>query len=156
MEMSRIGKEMLAFQELLAEQHNYEPLNQLSMFDEDVREKYLRNLPEWCSIVGDQNKELRSLNGTLLAVGYNRIVIGDYGAFIEIDPDHIVKENLRVKEGQEYRSTDPRFADRVKYFWLTATDKSNCKVYLQQKRVSYADYLPGMYYISPYEVYAGD
>ena len=152
---SRIGKEMLAFQEKLATEHKYEPIK-IDLFIGDVREKYRSALPEWCIVDGDKKAALYSLDGTLLCTGYERIVIGDYGAFIEIHPESIRKESLCCKQGQEYRFSDVRFSANVKYLWLTAKDKSDCKIYHQKKKVSYADYIPGMYYISPYEVYKED
>ena len=152
MEISKIGKEMLAFQARLAEEHHYEPMPQISLFDGDVREKYRNALPEWCNLNGDPHAALKTLDGTLLSVGYERIVIGDYGAFVEISPASIRKEALCCKQGQEYRYASERFAERVKYLWMTVKDRSDCKIYLQKKTVTYADYVPGMYYISPYEV----
>lgn len=152
MEMSKIGKEMLAFQERLAAEHKYKPV-EVDLFFGDVREKYRSALPAWCSVDGDKTSQLYSLDGTLICDGYERIVIGDYGALIEISPACIRKDGLCCKKGQEYRMSDERFAANVKYLWLTTKDQSDCKIYLQRKRVSYADYEPGMYYISPYEVY---
>lgn len=152
MRISKVGKEMLAFQARLAEEHHYKPLPQMSLFNGDVREKYRNALPEWCNLNGDPSAALKTLGGTLLSVGYERIVIGDYGAFVEISPTSICEEALCCKQGQEYRYTDERFAEKVKYLWLTAKDQSDCKIYLQKKTVTYADYVPGMYYISPYEV----
>ena len=122
------------------------------MFDEDVRDKYLKALPDWCVLDGDSSVPLYSLDGTQIATGYKRVVIGDYGAFIEISPQQIIKDILCVKKGQEYRYNDDRFAEHVKYLWLTAKDASDCKIYLQKKTVDYADYKPHMYYISPYEL----
>lgn len=148
--MSEIGRQMLQFQEKLAEEYGYAPIG-YNLFLGDVRQKYLDALPEWCKLDGDVIP-CYTLSGTLIARGYKRIVIGDYGAFVEIGPDQINARVLRVKPGQEYRINDPQFADRVKYHWLTANDFSGIKVYFQQKTVSYADYLPGMYYISPYEL----
>ena len=149
--ISDIGKEMLAFQERLAEENHYNPITQISFEYGDVREKDRNALPEWCDIGGNFVKPLYSLEGTKIATGYTRIVIGDYGAFVEISPDQIVQENLVVKKGQEFRLSDSQYKDRVKYHWLTSRDDSDCKIYFQQKTVEYADYLPGMYYISPYE-----
>lgn len=151
-EMSLVGKEMLAFQEKLANEYKYEPIG-ISLFLGDVRERYRAALPKWCDLDGNAKQRLYSLDGTLLCTGYTRIVIGDYGAFVEIAPSRIVKNNICCKPGQEYRYSADRFAAHVKYLWLTAKDKSDCKVYFQKKRVSYADYIPGMYYISPYEVF---
>lgn len=151
-QMSEIGKEMLAFQTKLASERGYAPVD-IDLFLGDVREKYRKALPDWCSLTGDHKAALYSLDDTLLCAGYERVVIGDYGAFIEISPAQICKDALCCKPGQEFRYEDPRFAKNVKYVWLTAKDLSDCKIYYQKKTVSYADYVPGMYYISPYEVY---
>lgn len=149
--ISDIGREMLEFQARLAEENHYEPLNQLSIFGEDVRDKYLKALPGWCVVNGEPSRALYTLTGAKIATGYRRIVIGDYGAFVEVVAEQIVRDALCVKKGQEYRYKDERFAEHVKYLWLTAKDASDCKIYLQKKTVDYADYVPGMYYISPYE-----
>lgn len=151
-QISDTGKEMLAFQAKLAAERGYAPI-EVDLFLGDVREKYRQALPEWCILTGDPHAHLHSLAGTPLCSGYERIVIGDYGAFIEIAPERIYQASLRCKPGQEYRYRDSRFSENVKYLWLTAKDQSDCKIYLQKKTVSYADYVPGMYYISPYEVY---
>ena len=107
------------------------------------------------NINGDVNFKIYSLDGTLISNGYNRIVIGDYGAFIEFDKFQVIKSNLKVKEGQEYRFNNPKYSENVKYYWLTPKDDSGMKVYLQKKTVTYADYLPEMYYVSPYEILLG-
>ena len=130
---------------------NHKPIEP-NLFLGDVRQKYKEALPEWCIIEGDPTVHLYTLDGMLLSDGYARVVIGDYGAFIEIAGDQIHKETLRCKPGQEYRNQDERYSKNVKYLWLTARDRSDCKIYLQKNTVSYADYIPGMYYISPYEV----
>lgn len=142
---------MLEFQARLAEENHYKPITQISLLYGDVREKYRNALPEWCDINGSRETPLYTLAGSKLCTGYTRIVIGDYGAFVEVSPEQIVKENLIVKRGQEFRINEPQYRDRIKYHWLTSKDKSDCKIYFQQKTVAYADYLPGMYYISPYE-----
>lgn len=150
-QMSSIGKEILAFQESLASDYGYAPI-EINLFLGDVREKYRNALPEWCKLDGEDLYPLYTLAGTQICSGYERIVIGDYGAFVEISPDHILEESVHCKPGQEYRYSDERFSSNVKYLWMTAKDQSDCKIYYQKKAVSYADYLPGMYYISPYEV----
>ena len=150
-EISEIGREMLAFQEQLAQERHYAPVPP-DLFVGDVREKYLAALPSWCQLDGERDAPLLTLSGTQLCTGYNRIVIGDYGAFVEITNQQMLHRNIQVMRGQEYRYQDPRFSAHVKYFWFTARDDSQCKIYLQERPVEYADYVPGMYYISPYEV----
>ena len=152
-EISETGKQMLAFQTQMAEKYQYKPIP-IDLFIGDIREKYRETLPEWCSnILDTDNCPLFTSEGTKIVNGFKRIVIGDYGAFVEIDKSQINKSAIKVKEGQEYRYTDDRFSKHVKYLWLTAKDTSDCKIYFQKKTVDYADYLPGMYYISPFEVF---
>lgn len=142
---------MLAFQERLAKEYRYKPIEP-NLFLGDVRETYRSNLPEWCKERGDPDIKLYTLGGTLIAHGYSRIVIGDYGAFIEIGVDQICPDRICCKPGQEYRYSDERFANHVKYQWLTVLDGSEPKIYYQLKAVEYADYVPGRYYVSPYEL----
>ena len=151
LELSATGRQMLAFQKQLAEEYGYAPIG-YNLFLGDVRQKYLDALPEWCQMSGD-TIPCYTLCGTLIATGYNRIVIGDYGAFVEFTPEQIVNSAIRVKPGQEYRIDSEQFCNRVKYHWLTAKDGSDVKIYYQQKMVDYADYVPGMYYVSPYELH---
>ena len=153
MKLSKQGQEMLAFQEKLAHEFGYKPIEP-NLFLGDVRETYRANLPAWCKESGDPVTDLYTLGGTLIAHGYSRIVIGDYGAFVEITPAQIVSERICCMPGQEYRMRDERFANHVKYHWLTVLDNSYPKIYYQQKTVDYADYRPNHYYISPYELHS--
>lgn len=83
--------------------------------------------------------------GTKIATGYSRIVIGDYGAYIEIPVERMILENVRPKWPGEPKRP-------VKYIWLETKDDLKTKVYLQKARVSYADYRPGFYYIAPADI----
>lgn len=141
---------VLKYQNDLAKAYKYKPIP--PMFREETVKFYKENLPEFFSLAGD-NVPLFSHNGLKLCNRYNRIVIGDYGAFVEILPEDIIHENIKVKKGQEYRDFDERYSSRVKYSWLTTTDGSDIKIYFQKKPVDYADYVPGRYYISPYECF---
>lgn len=140
--------EVLKYQDTLAKTYKYKPIP--PMFREEALRFYKDNLPEQFSLDG-ANVPLYSPEGLMLCSKYNRVVVGDYGAFVEILPEDIVHNNIKVKKGQEYRDSDERYSARVKYSWLTATDSSDIKIYFQKKKVDYADYIPGRYYISPYE-----
>ena len=144
-----IIENLLQFQEELSLKYKYRKLNKT--LSAEVRQKYLDNLPQQLNVDGDINFKIHSLEGTLISKGYNRIVIGDYGAFIEFDKNQI-KGKLKVKVGQEYRIDNPKYSENVKYYWLTPKDNSDMKIYYQKRTVSYADYKPEMYYVSPYEV----
>lgn len=152
MKISDIGKEMLTFQTALADKYGYKPLT--SALSSECREKYTKTLPSYFQgCLSGKKTLIYSLDGTPIANGYERVVISDYGAFIEIAKDDIIRENIKVKAGQEYRYRDERYSKRVKYLWLTAKDTSDCKIYFQKKTVTYADYRPDFFYISPFECY---
>ncbi len=140
--------DVLKYQDDLVKKYKYKPIP--PMFREDVLRFYKDNLPEHFCLDGD-NCPLFTKEGLLLCHKYNRIVIGDYGAFVEVLPEDMVTENIKVKDGEEYRDFDERYSKRTKYSWLTAKDSSDVKIYFQKKTVDYADYVPGRYYFSPYE-----
>lgn len=151
--ISEAGARMLKYQEQLAREYKYKPIPRT--FFKDVRAEFKEALPEWCNVSGDTTK-LETSNGTVIASGYNRIVIGDYGAFVEFSRALANARHLKIKEGQSYRIEDPRYAEHVKYLWLTADDNSDVKVYDQKRSVEYADYKPGMLYVSVYEVFPAE
>lgn len=85
--------------------------------------------------------------GLQIANGYNRIVIGDYGSYVEFTDQQIIKASIRVKPSQRYR-LDQKSYPNIKYIWYEVVDDPEIKVYYQLKSVNYADYVPGRYYIS--------
>ena len=91
---------------------------------------------------GSKTIEFKNKARTLVAKGYKRVVVGDYGAYIEFAPEHIVHHNIKNKwPGKPSRP--------VKYIWMVTCDNEQTKVYFQQGTVGYADYKIGMYYITP-------
>ena len=80
-------------------------------------------------------------------------MVGDYGAFVELSPSQANKDVFIIAPGQAYRIENPNYSARVKYNWLSVADSSNIKIYEQKRPVDYADYKPGMYYVSVYEVF---
>ena len=166
-ELTHQGKTMLAFQAQMAAVHKYKPIP-IDLFNGNIRDKYIKELPEWCfgddksdaldhlfaesAYVTDNQRPLYDREGLQICSGYHRIVIGDYGAFVEIPEAMICQENIMCKKGQEYREKDEKYKN-VKYLWYTGKNTADCKIYLQKKTVDYADYVPGMYYVSPYELF---
>jgi len=102
--------------------------------------------------VEGQQINIYSPKDTLISVGYSQIVVGDYGAYLEISSDQIIRENIKIKVGQEFRF-DSKY--KVKYYWYCPIDNSNVKIYLQKRKVNYAEYKPKYYYISPQEIIIG-
>lgn len=137
-------------EEDLAKEYKYRKLPEdLSKW---ARNEYLLALPKDINIFGNNYQMLCSKTGKAFASGYKRVVIGDYGAFIEFSGDQLIRGVISVKKGQEYRITDPKYSNNVKYHWYTIEDGSDIKIYYQQKTVVYADYNENMFYVSPHEI----
>lgn len=136
--------------EKLVHDWNYRPIPPL--FSEEARTLYKATIPEWLEKADPKATPICTLKGTEFASGFSRVVIGDYGAFLEIAGSQINRDVIHVQPGQEYRLAEPRYAEHIKYIWMTVPDGSNVKIYWQQRAVEYADYIPGMYYVSPFEI----
>jgi hypothetical protein len=139
----------LKIEATLAKKYKYRPLKR--DLSEKYRKFYLDNIPTELNVNGWVDT-LFTLNGSPICDGYDRIVIGDYGAFIEFSTSPY---SFIVKPGQEYRIDDERYSKNVKYHWLTINDNSDVKIYHQMRTVAYADYLPDKYYVSVHEVLVG-
>lgn len=83
-------------------------------------------------------------DGTLFATGYNRVVHGGRGDYIELEKEQILLP-LFSKFGNDIENETPD----IYYWWLYPKNHPEVKVYLQKKTVKYADYIIGKYYISP-------
>ena len=132
----------------LAQKYGYKPLPK--DLSEKYRQFYIDNLPD-CFIIDGSDTVLYTKTGTVVCNGYTRIVVGDYGAFIEFDKEQANFDKHIIAPGQEYMVNDPKYSKNVKYIWMTIADGSNIKIYKQKKKVTYADYKIGMFYISPHE-----
>jgi hypothetical protein len=97
---------------------------------------------------GDPTTQFYSANGTLLATGYMRVVIGRRGAYIEFAPEHMAMQNLHVPAAQEWRYQ----SEMAYYIEHRSRDAANVKVYEQRRPVGYADYKVGLFYIAPADV----
>lgn len=82
----------------------------------------------------------------VFAESYQRVVVGGKGPYIEFIAGEI-KLPLKVKPGQEWRGKGKY--ESCKYFWLCPVGFEDIKVYVQRRRVSYADYQVGSLYVSP-------
>ncbi len=77
--------------------------------------------------------------GYSIAKGYNRVVIGDRGPYVEFLQEQMITNNVYVPLNQRHN-------------WFVEY-RSKCEhqifIYHQRKTVKYADYLIGKYYIDP-------
>ena len=110
---------------------------------------------------GNESTVFFTLRDTPIFKGYTRIVYGDHGPYVEFKPDHAIVEFVR-----KFNNTVP---EGSYYEWMTVNDESDIKIYRQLRDVKnlpnppsggfrgnrvegYADYIPGMYYVSPKEL----
>ena len=138
---------MKQLEEILANKYNYKKLP--PEISSTAQKIYTEKIPPF--LLSTKNS-LFTAAGTLICSNYERIVIGDYGAYVEFSSEQANKEAFIIAPGQEYR-LEERYKN-CKYIWLTIDDKSDIKIYYQKHSVSYADYKPQYYYVSVYEVYS--
>jgi hypothetical protein len=97
-------------------------------------------LPPFCT-TEDERLEFRTQSGLALARGYVRVEFGGRGPYIEFRPSQIIPESIKHLK-----------AKWVQYSEFRSTDTSNVKLYFQKQTVNYANYVPGMWYISPFDL----
>lgn len=98
---------------------------------------------------GNSGIELFSKSRSVLSRGYNRIVIGGRGPYVEFTDEQINFKSFYIPKDRLFRVTDRR----VYYIEFRSIDESNVKLYYQLQTVAYADYKIGMLYISPYDLF---
>lgn len=101
-------------------------------------------------IEGNCDTIFTTKNGTVVAIGYERIVLGGRGPYIEFNRGQLLANNLHIPKTEEKRINNGIYY----YVELRSNDDSNVKVYHQKKEVSYADYKVGLFYISPFDLLA--
>lgn len=97
---------------------------------------------------GVTNMGLYTSMGEMISIGYERIVFGKRGPYVEFTKYQIQEKKLYIPTDQLYRLSDPK----VFYIEFRSIDSSNTKVYYQLRNVAYADYKIGYFYISPFDL----
>ena len=94
-------------------------------------------------VKGDSFKTLFLPCGELFSHGYVRVVIGGRGPYVELQRAQILAE-LKLPEIPHY------------YYVEHRTEKDDVKIYEQVRTVNYADYVLGLYYVSPFDLRLAD
>lgn len=89
------------------------------------------------------NNNIYLIDGTLFATGFNRVVHGGRGDYVEFEGSHIILPLISKFGNDGTEDLD------IYYWWLFPENHPEVKVYLQKKTVKYADYKIGKYYVSP-------
>ena len=92
---------------------------------------------------------LYTKTGLLVASGYRRVVIGGRGPYVEFHFTDIKWNEFYVPSDLQYRADS-----KVVYYeeWRSR-DSAYVKLYLQKRKVAYADYQVGRMYISPFDLF---
>jgi hypothetical protein len=87
------------------------------------------------------------VRGFLVSIGYNRIVIGGRGPYIEFLDSQIQKSSIYIPEKELWRLNSP-----MAFYHEYRTKQGYVKFYYQIKTVDYADYQVGYWYASPFDL----
>lgn len=90
------------------------------------------------------NQKIYLKDGTLFAEGFNRVIHGGRGDYVEFEQNQILLP-LLSKFGNDIKHDDLD----IYCWWLYPEGHPEVKVYLQRKTVKYADYIINKYYVSP-------
>lgn len=115
-----------------------------------IREYFEKEMEEKIGVSKDDHIEVLLPDGVKLCKNIERIVIGDHGPYIEISPSDLLVKTECFK-GREYKHEE-KYKNNIKYFDENPVGYNNVLLYNQVRGVTYADYKPGMYYVSPYDV----
>lgn len=134
----------------LVKYFKYKPLANAA--SREAKQYYTERISPLLNVNGS-TEPLYDSSGKLICNGYDRVVIGDYGPYIEFSEGSANASKFIIKEGQEWRLNLKRYP-HVKYTWYTLRgSKSDVKIYHQLNTVKYADYIPGKYYVSTEQVF---
>jgi hypothetical protein len=92
---------------------------------------------------GDPDTALFTRSGAQVAKGFIRVIVDDQGAHLELDAKHLIEGSLRHSGAVHHR-----------YIELLTVD--DVKVRLQVQTVDRSDYVPGMFYVSPFDLQLAD
>jgi hypothetical protein len=107
-------------------------------------------MPRKYEYVG-RDRYLYTTSGLLIAKGFERIVHGGRGDYVEISGEDMVFRNIEVPIEAEWR-LDREYVNKIYYVEYRSTCPKRVKIYHQVKPVDYADYKVGYFYISPKEL----
>ena len=90
-------------------------------------------------------------SGEQVAIGYNRIVFGGRGPYMEFTREQMINSAIHIPKSKKWKM-EAKHKDTVFYFELR-TNKDDVKVYYQRRCVDYADYKVNYFYISSFDLY---
>lgn len=89
---------------------------------------------------------VKTLCGSTISFGYERVVHGKRGSYVEFTTEQLVEYQIWVPPGARWR-LKPQY-DYVYYHEWRSRCQCNTKIYYQRKTVKYADYKVGLWYVA--------
>lgn len=97
---------------------------------------------------GNSDFKFFTESGEHIATGYERIVFGGRGPYIEFKREQVFRNKIHIPSGAEWRINN-----EYVYYYEYRTNTDHVMVYLQKATVGYADYKVGFAYITPFKLY---
>lgn len=94
-------------------------------------------------LAGSESLYLYTRTRVLFSTGFVRVVIGGRGPYVEFSRGQIVCETRDA-------------AERHYFYRELRSVPDDVKIYYQLHKVNYADYVPGLLYVSPFDLYLQD
>lgn len=111
------------------------------------KEEYFHHDHTW----NNNNHYWNYVPAQCLCERYERIVIGDYGAYVEISASHL-SDNHFIYIDQNDPIDETISSRHSSHMTLALNDESSYTIYFQVKPVPYGNFIPGRFYIDPYDV----
>lgn len=70
---------------------------------------------------------------------------------LELSPRDVIDDNIFISKKDEWR-TNVKWRDKVYYYEYRTRDECFIKLYFQRRKVDYADYKIGFYYVDKEDV----
>jgi hypothetical protein len=136
-------------------------LKSTAIYPNRIKDKKFVESELGLSEFGDDSTEFFTSKFTKIFKGYSRIVYGDHGPYVEFLEEHLL--------GNVVNKFSTMTPPDSYYEWRTVRDGSDVKIYFQLRDVKllknppkggrrgnrkegYADYVPGRFYINPFEL----
>lgn len=146
---SCISEEVNTFIQDMIKKYHYRPIP-ATVQTGSVKSYYRDRLPAWAKIKISRKYPLKTKQGDKLCEAYEKIVVGDYGAYVEISASHLlIDQFIYIDEQDISENIDTR---QKSYMTFVLNTDPDFKILFQVKSVAYGNFIPGRFYVNPYTV----
>lgn len=139
---------ILEFQHTSAETNFYQAMDKPKRYF--YHNFYKERIPKGLPIHGTK-RTLMTKKGVLISRGYEKIVIGDYGAYIQFSQNQAYLENIHIPEKECYKISSSKYR-YIKHVIYHVIGEPAIDIFQQKELVDFADYIPDKYYIDVFSV----